>query len=288
MILAILSMLASMMSIQSGASLAKQIFPLAGVIGTSTLRVGFAALILSLLWRPWNYKMTPAQKWSVIFYGVSLGLMNLTFYLSLQRIPLGICVALEFTGPLAVAVFNSKRKSDFLWIALALIGIFFVLPSTSNPEGFLDPWGIFFAFTAGAFWAGYILFGQRTGKSLPGGVATSSGMIVAALTVLPFGLFLHEVPLSQTVPAMPMAFAVALLSSAVPYSFEMVALKRLPAHTFGVLLSLAPALAALTGYLLLGEKLSFSQWLAVICIVLASAGCSWSTHRQSKKTSQSR
>jgi inner membrane transporter RhtA len=277
--LPIIALLIAMLSIQSGASLAKQVFPLAGVQGTTTLRVFFAALILCAIWRPWRKKLTSLEKRNVLIYGAALGVMNLLFYLSIQKIPLGIAVALEFTGPLAIALFASRKKLDFLWAFLAVVGIIFVLPLNQTSQH-LDPLGIIFALAAGVCWALYILFGQRIGKTLHGGFAASIGMAVAALVVLPFGIAESGFQIFHW-SLLPMGFAVAIFSSALPYSLEMVALKALPTRTFGILMSLEPAVAALAGLTYLGEHLEVIQWLAVACIIVASAGSSLSVQQKS-------
>jgi inner membrane transporter RhtA len=269
--IAILTLLIAMLSIQSGASLAKQLFPVVGVQGTTTLRIAIAAVILNLIWRPWSHQgLNRAHLKVLVKYGMALGLMNLLFYLALERIPLGIAVALEFTGPLTISLLASRRRIDFLWAFLAAIGIAFILPlqGTAQP---LDPIGIGFALGAGACWALYIFFGQKISATLHGGIAAALGMAVAALVVLPFGLVTEGAKLLNG-DIWPLALAVALLSSAIPYSLEMIALKKLPAKTFGILMSLEPAVAALSGFLFLSEKLATSQWLAILCVIGASAG----------------
>lgn len=269
---AIASVLVAMMVIQSGASLAKTLFPVIGPEGTTALRVGFAALILSMVFRPWkNWPARKDQK-ALWLYGISLGGMNLMFYMAIERIPLGIAVALEFTGPLAVALLSSKRKLDLLWVALAMAGIALLLPWQTDASA-LDPLGVALALGAGACWAGYIIFGQKTGGALHGGTAVALGMAVAALFLFPIGLASAGTALfSWTV--LPFAFAVALLSSAIPYSLEMVALKRLPAQSFSILMSLEPAIAALAGLIILAEQLSLLQWLAIFSVIAASLGSS--------------
>lgn len=272
MFIPIFALFVAMISIQTGASLAKHLFPLLGVQGTTTLRIGFAALILCALWRPWRKKLTPQQLRLVLFYGIALGVMNLQFYLALQRIPLGIAVALEFAGPLTLTLFSSRRKLDFLWAVLAGVGIVLVLPM-KEASASLDPIGILFALGAGICWAFYIYFGQKISASLHGGYAAAYGMTVAALVVLPFGLLSSGADLLN-LEIMPTAFAVAILSSALPYSLEMIGLKALPPQTYGILMSLEPAFAALSGLAFLGEKLELLQWMAIVCIIVASVGTS--------------
>jgi inner membrane transporter RhtA len=266
---AIAAVLVAMVSIQTGASLAKHLFPIVGPGGTAALRLFFAASILLAVWRPWSRPPSRSQWGAIWLYGLSLGGMNLLFYLALARIPLGIAVAFEFCGPLAVALFASRRAADFLWVACAVGGLVLLLPLRGAAA--LDPLGVAFALAAGACWALYIIFGRRVGASVHSGTATALGMCVAALVTLPFGLVQSGLALLSW-DVLPAGIGVAILSSAFPYSLEMVALKKLPAHTFGVLMSMEPAIAAVSGLLFLAEKLSALQWLALGMIVLASAG----------------
>jgi len=272
----------AMLSIQGGASLAKTLFPIIGATSTTTLRIGFAAIILCLIWKPWRHAFSQSDKKIILVYGIALGVMNLLFYMALEKIPLGVAVALEFTGPLSVAIWASRKKVDFLWAILAGTGIYFVLPMSSIGDAPLDLWGVAMALGAGACWAMYIIFGQRLSHSIPSGVAASTGMVVAALVALPFGMISSGTDLLQ-LRILPVALAVAVLSSALPYSVEMVALKALPAKTFGILMSLEPAIAALCGWLFLAENLSLSQMGAIVCIIIASLG-STLTNREPVKT----
>lgn len=278
-LLAVVSVLLAMVTIQSGASVAKQLFPVIGPAGTTALRVGFSALMLWLVFRPWRH-LPKGRNWrAVIVYGICLGGMNLLFYLAIARIPLGIGVALEFTGPLAVALFSSRRRVDLLWLALALGGILLLLPDMRGVDA-LDPIGVMLALGAGACWAGYILFGQRAGNLASGGITVALGMTVAAAFLVPIGVISAGSALLSW-QVIPLAIAVAALSSALPYSLEMVALKNLPAQSFSVLMSLEPAIAALAGFLLLSELLSLTQWLAILLVIGASLG---STLSGQKKT----
>ncbi|PAU63722.1 threonine/homoserine exporter RhtA [Pseudomonas sp. PIC25] len=262
-------LLVAMSSLQGGASLAKSLFPAIGPEGTTALRLGIAAILLSLFMRPWRARLSLASCRSLLGYGLSLGSMNLLFYLSLKSVPLGIAVALEFTGPLALALLSSRRLLDFVWIALAMFGIWLLLPSErSNTH--LDPVGMAFALGAGLCWALYIVFGKQAGAE-HGRHTVALGTLVAALLVFPVGLLQVGSGLF-TLELLPIAAAVAVLSSALPYSLEMIALTRLPARTFSVLMSMEPAVAALSGLLFLQERLSLNQWLAIGAIILASAG----------------
>lgn len=272
--LALLSVIVAMVSVQAGAALGKQLFPMVGPAGATILRLVFASLILAVVWRPWRHWPKRAAWRPILIYGAALGSMNLLFYMSLARIPLGIAVALEFTGPLAVAVIGSRRPLDWLYVAMAVAGVVILLPF-HGASAHLDLTGAAFALAAGACWSLYIVFGQKSGAQTHGGIAASIGMVVATLVVLPAGV--AQAGASLLSPALlPAAIGVAVLSSAIPYSLEMVALKRLPTQTFSILMSGEPALGAISGLILLGEHLSLSQWLAIGLIIAASAGTSLS------------
>jgi inner membrane transporter RhtA len=262
-----------MVTIQSGASLAKQLFPLVGPEGTTALRLGFAAVVLWLVFRPWQ-ALPQGRDWqSIITYGLCLGGMNILFYLAIERIPLGIAVALEFTGPLALALFGSKRKSDLLWVAIAIAGILLLLPDLASAQG-LDLTGALMALGAGACWAGYILFGTRTGKQPSGGITVALGMTVAAIVLVPIGAVSQGLALI-TWEVLPLGLLVGVLSSALPYSLEMVALRNMPTQAFSVMMSLEPAIAALAGLVILSEQLTLLQWAAIALVIMASIGSSF-------------
>lgn len=270
MALPILGLLISMISIQFGASLAKGLFPIVGAYGATTLRLSIASIILLAIWRPWRFKFSRKTYISIIIYGISLGLMNMLFYISLERIPLGIAVALEFTGPLAVTLLHSRKPMDFLWAALAIVGLALIFPFEKEVRS-VDPIGILFALGAGACWGMYIHFGKKAGDNEHGGIITSIGMFFAALVVLPFSVF-FSIEKIFTLNAFQMAVMVAILSSALPYSLEMIALKKIPTKTFGILMSLEPAIAAVMGLIFLQESLSLKEYLAIFCIISASFG----------------
>ncbi|MFC5560828.1 EamA family transporter [Methylobacterium aerolatum] len=265
-----------MVSLQGGATFAKTLFPTVGPAGTSFLRVGFSALILLGFWRPWRRTLPLREAGWIWLYGSALGLMNLLFYLAIVRLPLGPAVAIEFTGPLAVAIVASRRLSDFLWIGVAVTGLTLLLPFTAT-DG-LDPLGVLLALGAALAWALYILFGQRAGR-LDGGQAVSIGMLTAAIVIAPFGIAEGGAGLLAP-PVLLAGLAVAVLSSALPYSLEMVALRRLDRKTFGILLSLEPALAACAGLVLLDERITPTQWLAIALVIAASAGITASARRR--------
>lgn len=271
-LLPILGLLGAMTSIQAGASLAKRLFPLAGPAGITTLRLVLAAAILAALWRPWRARLSREAWKAVALYGTALGVMNLTFYLALERLPLGLTVAIEFTGPLGVALWASRRPLDFVWAMLAVFGVLSILPVASDAR--LDPVGLFFVLCAAACWAGYIVFGQRAGALVPGNTAAALGMAVAALAGSIPGAVSGGTALLQP-RVLALGLGVAVLSSALPYSLEMAALRRLRPQTFGILMSVEPAIAALMGFLLLGERLTPRQWTAIACVVTASFGSAW-------------
>jgi len=269
-------LLIAMASIQTGASLAKSLFPLVGAQGTTSLRLIFASIILLLVLRPWRARFTAKSLRTVFIYGIALGGMNFLFYMSLRSVPLGIAVALEFTGPLAVALFSSRKPLDFVWIALAAIGLLLLIP-IGQENANLDMTGVAYALGAGVCWAAYILFGQKAGED--NGVQTAAlGVLIAAIFIAPIGV-VHAGPALWDISLIPTAIAVAVLSTALPYSLEMVALTRMPARTFGTLASIEPAFGALSGILFLSEHLSLLQWLAISAIIMASAGATLTARR---------
>jgi inner membrane transporter RhtA len=271
----VLALLGSLVSLSLGTSFAKSLFPVLGPAGTTLLRIGFAMLMLMALWRPWRRRWTWAELPPLALYGVTLGVMNLLFYFSIGRLPFGLAIAIEFTGPLAVALWSSRRASDGLWVALAVAGLALILPWQGlNAPGALDPVGIAQALGAGACWALYIVFGQRVAQRF-GAMATPMGMMFGTLAVLPMGLAAGGAALIDP-QVLLFGLAVALLSSAVPYTLEMFALRHLPRQTFSILLSLEPAVGAMAGWLVLAERLTLGQWTAMLLLMLASMGSAWS------------
>ncbi|BBV86050.1 threonine/homoserine exporter RhtA [Enterobacter kobei] len=261
--------LIAMLSIQSGASLAKSLFPLVGAPGVTALRIVLGTAILVAIFKPWRLRFKKEQRIPLLFYGLSLGAMNYMFYLSIQTIPLGIAVALEFTGPLAVALFSSRRPVDFIWVVLAVLGLWFLLPLGQNVTE-IDLTGAALALGAGACWAVYILTGQRAGEE-HGPATVALGSVIAAIVFVPIGMAQATASIWQW-SVMPIGLAVAVLSTALPYSLEMIALTRLPTRIFGTLMSMEPALAAISGMVFLGETLTFTQTLALCSIIAASMG----------------
>lgn len=264
-------------STQLGSAIAKRLFQSLDPIGVVVLRLGFAAIVLLLLWRPQIKNSFRLHYWSVILFGLALSLMNLTFYLAIARIPLGIAVTLEFIGPLGVAIVNSRKLLDVLWVVLAAIGIVLLAPIGGLE---LDPVGVAMALLAGGFWAAYILLSAQVGRALPGGTGLALAMAIGAIVLLPVGIATSGANLLHP-HLLLIGFGVALLSSAIPYSLELESLRVLPVQVFGVLLSLEPAAAALMGFIVLGETLSLRAILAILLVTIAAAGASKFTPSQS-------
>lgn len=277
--LPIVVLLIAMTSIQSGASLAKSLFPAIGPQGVTALRLLLGTLILVVIFKPWRLRFKPEQRLPLLFYGLALGSMNYLFYVSLRTVPLGIAVALEFTGPLAVALFGSRRAVDFIWVVLAVAGLWFLLPLGQDISQ-VDLTGAAFALGAGACWAVYIITGQKAGAE-HGPATVAFGSLIAAVIFVPLGVWEASGSLLQW-SLLPIGLAIAVLSTALPYSLEMIALTRLPTRTFGTLMSLEPGLAALSGMLFLGEHLTLIQWLALLCIIAASVGSTLTMKRETQ------
>jgi len=272
------ALMGSLVSLSVGTSFAKHLFPAVGAEGTTAYRIFFATVILMLLWRPWRRRWAVQDIGPLALYGVTLGAMNLLFYSALKTIPFGLAIAIEFTGPLAVALWTSRRASDLLWVALAVLGMGLILPWQGlDAPGALDPVGMGFALAAGVCWALYIVFGQHVARRY-GGMATPMGMLAAAVLVLPIGVAQAGVALLDSRWLLA-GLAVAVLSSAIPYTLEMYALNHLPKRTFSILLSLEPAVGAVAGWIVLAERLSLQQVLAMGFIMAASMGAAWSAGR---------
>ena len=261
-------------SIQVGAAIATTLFDEVGPGGAVFLRILFAAIVLVALWRP-SLRLPESGGRDVLALGVVLGAMNLTFYEALDRIPLGIAVTLEFVGPLTVAVLGSRRWLDLVWVGLAAAGLLLL---SALPGSDLDALGCAFALFAGACWGLYIIVTARVGRALPGGSGLAIAMAIAAAVTLPFGLVDGGVGLIDG-ELLAIAFGVAILSSAIPYSFELEALRRLPESTFGVLMSLEPAVAATAGFVVLDQGLASREVVAVGLVLAASAGALSSAER---------
>lgn len=267
----IAALVGSMASLCIGTSFAKSLFDAVGAQGTTAYRLGFSALLLWCVWRPWRFPLSRRNALAIASYGLCLGLINFFFYMAIRTVPLGLCIAIEFLGPLSLAIFSSRRRIDFLWIGFVALGLYLLIPQSQQDVSAIDPVGVLYAVGAGIFWALYIVFGQRT-RNIHPGQATSLGITVAALLVLPFGIA-HSGALLLDPSFMIAGLLVAILSSAVPYSLEMISLRSLPRKTMSILLSLEPAMGALAGLVILHEQLTLAQWLAIAFIVSASIGC---------------
>jgi len=260
--------LIGILSVQLGSALATTLFDELGPAGAVWLRTVFAALVLAALWRPTAEALRGQSLKEVLAFGFVLAAMNLCFFIALDRLPLGIAVTLEFTGPLAIAVAHSKKRSDFAWAAMAFAGIILLAPSLGDG---LDVVGVIFALLAGSMWAAYILLSARVGRGPAGRGGLSAAMLFGSVLLLPAGLIDGGSELLDP-HLLLVGFGVAMLSSAIPYTAELEALRRLPAGTFGVLLSLEPAVAALIGFVALDQDLPMREVVAIVLVVGASLG----------------
>ncbi len=268
--LPLLALLASMISLCVGSAFAKSLFPALGAEGAAFCRIASGALILVAWQRPWRWAIDRQAIRLIGPYAAALGFMNVSFYLALKTLPLGLAIAIELTGPLALAVALSRRPTDFLWVGLAVAGLLILLPFDRS-ERALDALGVAYAFASGGFWVLYILWGKRA-SCLPAGQVTSLGLVGALVITAPFGATSAAAVVFS--PELLVAtLAVGVLSSALPYSLEMVALKGLPPRVFGVFLSMEPVIGSLAAAAVLKEHLSLPQWVAVLAIMAASAGC---------------
>lgn len=258
----------SIFSTQIGAALAKGLFTTLGSAGTVALRVGFAALVLFLIWRPRirGYKRTAYI--NCFLFGLALATMNLCFYSALEHIPLGVAVTLEFVGPLGVAVIGSRQLFDVLWVILAASGIVCLAPWTGAT---FDLFGMILALMAGVCWAAYIILSSRVGRSIPGVNGLAMAMGVAALLLIPIGVVNSGVKLFEP-KILLIGVGIALLSSVIPYSLEIEALRRLPTRVFGLLMSMEPAIAALVGLVFLGETIGLRSLISIVLIMIATIG----------------
>jgi inner membrane transporter RhtA len=254
-------------STQCGGAIAKTLFDDLGPTGTVFLRVGFAAILLGLIWRPRVAGHTRADLQLAAAFGIALAAMNLSFYEAIDRIPLGIAVTIEFVGPLAVAIGGSRKLLDVVWVVLAAVGILLL----ARGGGGVELGGVLLALLAGVFWACYILLSARVGRVYPGGSGLALAMAVGAVLLVPVGVAGAGDALLD--PALLAAGAgVAVLSSALPYSLELEALRRLPTRVFGILMSAEPAMAALAGFVILGQSLQGREIVAIGFVVAASVG----------------
>jgi inner membrane transporter RhtA len=265
----------AVVSTQLSAAIAKHLFAHIGPGGTALLRVGFSALILVAIFRPRVRGHAAGDLALAAAFGLSLSFMNLTFYEALDRIPLGIAVAIEFVGPLGVAVIGSRRALDGLWVLLAAVGIVLL---ANGGSGGVHALGVVYALLAGILWGTYILLSARTGRVFPSGSGLAIGMSVGAFAMIPFGVAGGGSDLLDARWLLT-GVALAVLSSAIPYTLELEALRRLPSHVFGILMSMEPAVAALVGFLVLGQDLALREVIAIALVAVACAGASLSAAR---------
>lgn len=278
MVQAPLILLIAMISMQSSGSFAKYLFGQFPILTVSAMRLLLGAVILALIFKIWQIHFRQIKWPAIISYGLALAGMNLLFYLSINRLALGIAVSFEFIGPLSVALFYARQKFDFVWVGLAILGLVLLFPFDQAAQP-LDPIGIAFALGAGACWALYIVAGQRP-SGVSGNHTVCLGMFVGMLVLMPIALF-AGMPAHTFEPMSLLYFvALAVLASALPFTLEMIALRNLSALSFGTLMSLEPAIAALSGFVFLGETLLWTQWLALATIISASVGCTVTTQRQ--------
>jgi len=268
-------LIAAMVSIQAGAAVAKGVFPIAGPAGVSALRLGFGAVMLAIALQPWKATLNWRSLRSTLVYGVALGAMNLSLYEALARIPLGVAVALEFTGPLALAAFSSRKGLDLIWVGLAASGLLLLTPLSGTTD--LDPLGVVFALAAGMCWASYIVVGRLAGAE-HGARATALGCLVAAALVIPIGVIQAGAALLDPALVLP-GLSIALLSTALPYTLEMIVMGRMSIRAFGVLMSLEPAIGAASGWLFLHQRLTAPQGLAIAVVIAASVGVTLTSDR---------
>ncbi|MFZ7791957.1 EamA family transporter [Acinetobacter lwoffii] len=278
MVQAPLILLIAMISMQSSGSFAKYLFGQFPILTVSAMRLLLGAVILALIFKIWQIHFRQIKWPAIISYGLALAGMNLLFYLSINRLALGIAVSFEFIGPLSVALFYARQKFDFVWVGLAILGLVLLFPFDQAAQP-LDPIGIAFALGAGACWALYMVAGQRP-SGVSGNHTVCLGMFVGMLVLMPIALF-AGMPAHTFEPMSLLYFvALAVLASALPFTLEMIALRNLTALSFGTLMSLEPAIAALSGLLFLGETLLWTQWLALATIISASVGCTVTSQRR--------
>ncbi|MFK4850265.1 EamA family transporter [Microbacterium sp. ZW T6_19] len=268
----------SCLSLPFGAAVAAQLFPVLGPWGVTSLRVAIAALLLLVIVRPRPRRWTRQQWLAAVLFGISLAAMNGFFYAAIDRIPLGPAVAIEFLGPLVLAAVLTRRVADAIWVGVALLGMALLGVDGMIGAEPLDPLGLLFILVAAGFWIMYIRMSARVGSLIPGHGGLSIGLLVAAVLLLPVG-----VPASVTVAGAPdlllLASITAVLSSVIPYTFELAALRRLPQRVFGVLLSLEPAFATLAGWMILGQDATVLRMLAVALVIAASVGTTLGVRR---------
>ena len=279
---ALVLLIIAMISVQSSGSLAKILFHDFPILTVAAMRLLFGALILALIFKIWQINFRQVKWQAIISYGFALAGMNALFYLSIDRLPLGIAVSFEFVGPLSVALYYARQKFDFVWVGLAILGLILLFPFDQVSED-LDLIGIGFALGAGACWAIYIVSGQKP-SGISGNHTVCLGMFIGMLCLMPVALF-SGFSIAVFEPSNFIYFiALAVLASALPFTLEMIALRHLTALSFGTLMSIEPAIAALSGFIFLGEQLLWNQWLALATIICASMGCTYTTQQAKNKS----
>ncbi|TCB81019.1 EamA family transporter [Acinetobacter sp. ANC 4173] len=272
----------AMLCVQSSGSLAKILFQQFPVLTVSAMRMLLGALILAIIFQIWKINFKSVRWSSILSYGIALAGMNGLFYLSIERLPLGIAVSFEFIGPLSVALYYARQKYDLLWVSMAILGLVLLFPFDQATQS-LDLIGIAFAIGAGACWAVYIIAGQRP-SGISGNHTVCLGMFVGMLCLLPVALFSGMTSNVFQPPNLFYFIGLAILASALPFTLEMIALRNLTALSFGTLMSLEPAIAALSGFVFLNEQLLWTQWLALSTIIIASIGCTYTTQQAKRRT----
>ena len=271
----------AMLCVQSSGSLAKILFQQFPVLTGSAMRMLLGALILAIIFQIWKINFKSVRWSSILSYGIALAGMNGLFYLSIERLPLGIAVSFEFIGPLSVALYYARQKYDLLWVCMAILGLILLFPFDQATQS-LDLTGIAFAIGAGACWALYIIAGQRP-SGISGNHTVCLGMFVGMLCLMPVALFSGMTSNVFQPPNLFYFVGLAILASALPFTLEMIALRNLTALSFGTLMSLEPAIAALSGFVFLNEQLLWTQWLALGTIITASIGCTYTTQQARRR-----
>ncbi|WP_179998763.1 DMT family transporter [Acinetobacter sp. YH12239] len=274
-------LLIAMISLQSSGSLAKVLFEQFPIITVSALRLTFSAVILAIIFQVWKIQFKQIKWKAIVSYGVALAGMNMLFYLAIDRLPLGLAVSFEFIGPLSVALYYARQKFDFIWVGLAIIGLILLFPFDQAKQP-LDLLGVFLALAAGACWALYIIAGQRP-SGVSGNHTVCLGMFVGSIILMPIALSIGLPASVFEINHLMLFITLAILASALPFTLEMIALRNLTALSFGTLMSIEPAVAALSGFVFLGEQLLWNQWLALLTIICASIGCTYTTQHAKQK-----
>ena len=278
---AVLFMVLSMVSYQISASFAKQLFEVLDPLTVVTLRLCFASILIILMFRSWKIiQRLPYLKWKdLLLYSGSVCLMNVLFYASLGKLPQGIAVGLEFLGPLTLALLSIKQRADYLWVGLAIIGIALMVPWQDAHAANFSYLGAAFALGAGVCWAIYIYYGQKVIRQNIGLHALSIAIALSALVMLPISVVHNPDALLQT-QYWPKALLIALLATAIPYALDLLALKRLSKMSYGTLSSLSPALAVISGFIILNENITVLQGIALACIMVASVGVTFKSRQE--------